>query len=163
MRILLFLALVIPITAQAERIFDSSFHRFEVYEMQNSEFDEKKCFIIAHPTKSDTDNYSRKTPYLMITRYQDRRKEEISIYGGFEYKLNSKVLIAVDEKKFELITNGDLAWARNRYDDASIIQLMLDSAELKVRSDAASSTFAIDEYSLKGIARAYSRMRSICR
>lgn len=163
MRILFLFLILFSIPAQAERIFDSSFHRFEVYEIQDSEFDEKKCFIITHPIKSDSDNYSRKTPYLMITRYQDRRKEEVSIYGGFEYKLNSKVLIAIDEKKFELVTNGDMAWARSRYEDASIIQIMLDSAELKVRSDAASSTFAIDEYSLKGIARAYSRMRSICK
>lgn len=165
-KLLIFLSsiLLLSLTPQAfaKRIFDSRFYNWTIYETQDGEFEEKKCFMIMNPVKSDSDYYSRKDPYFMITRYQNRRIEEISLYSGFEYKLNSKVLISIDNLKFDLVTNKDMAWARNKYEDASIIQIMLDSAYLKVRADSSTSSYAVDEYSLKGIARAYSRLKSIC-
>lgn len=151
------------IDAENSRILDSSFYEWNVYETQDSELDEKKCFMIAHPKNSDSDNQARKESYLMITRYQGRRIEEVSLYMGMNYKLNSKVLISIDDIKFSLNTNEDMAYARSSFDDAAIIQIMLDSSYLKARADSDNGTFAIDDYSLKGVARAYSRMRYICR
>ncbi len=145
------------------KVLDSSFYQWTVYELQENELEEKKCFMVAHPAESETDNYSRKKPYIMITRYQNRRFEEFSVYSGFEYKIGSKILISIDRTKFNLFSNNDLAWAKSRYDDASIIQVMLDSAQLMLRADAANGTFAVDTYSLKGIAKAYRRMREICK
>ena len=52
-------------------------------------------------------------------------------------------------------TNGDTAWALTKFDDVEIIQSLLKSAILRVRSNSALGTYAVDEYSLKGIARAY--------
>lgn len=145
------------------QIIDSSFFRWTVYEIQGEDGEEKRCYMVSHPVKTDSDQPYRDKSYIIITRYQNRRIEEIGINSGFDYKLNGKVLISIDDKRFQLPTNQDMAWARNKNDDVIIIQQMLNSAIVKVRADSAIGTYAIDEYSTKGIAKAYSRMRAICK
>ncbi len=106
------------IDAENSRVLDSSFYEWNVYEVQDSELDEKKCFMIAKPKKTDSDNQARKESYLMITRFQGRRTEEVSLYMGINYKLNAKVLISIDDIKFSLNTNKDMAYARNSFGES---------------------------------------------
>ncbi|MFM8186309.1 MAG: hypothetical protein ACKN9I_05220, partial [Alphaproteobacteria bacterium] len=106
---------------------------------------------------------ARKQPFLMITRYQRERSEEVSVFGGFDYKINSYLLLLIDNQQFRLKTKIDFAWAKTRADDIRIIETLLNSRSAKIRSDSAIGTFAIDEYNLKGIAKAYKRMKQICK
>jgi hypothetical protein len=145
------------------QIIDSSFYNWTVYEIQETEIDYKKCYIVSRPSKSTSNHNSRLKPYLMITRYQKERIEEVSIYSGYEYKLNSKANIMIDNRQFTMIAKADMAWNKTKYDDLDMINNILNGGILKVRSDSAFGTFAIDEYSLKGVAKAYNRMREICR
>ena len=61
-----------------------------------------------------------------------------------------------------MVAKGNMAWAKTRTEDAIIIQKMINSGVLKVRSDSALGTFGVDEYSLKGMAKAYRSMKKIC-
>jgi hypothetical protein len=144
------------------QIIDSSFYQWQVYEIQENELDYKRCYIVSHPVKSDSNHNSRQKPYLMIARFQKDRSEEVSIFSGFEYKLNSEVFILVDDNQFKLLAKNDIAWAKTKTEDIKIIEVMLQSAILKVRSDSAVGTYAVDEYSLEGITKAYQRMKEIC-
>lgn len=145
------------------QVIDSSFFQWTVYEMQENELDYKKCYIVVHPIKTDTDHSSRHRPYIMITRFQKDRSEEVSVFSGFEYKLNSEIFMLVDDAQFKLRAKKDIAWAKTRSEDVAIIQTMLNSGGAKIRSDSAIGTYAVDQYSLKGITRAYNRMREICK
>lgn len=156
------LLFLLPHISQAQ-IVDSSFYSWKVYEIQENELTPKQCYIVSHPIKSDSNQPSRKKPYFMIARFQKERDEEVSIYGGFEYKINSKVFVAVDDYQFQLIAGKDIAWTRNKGEDIGVIRTLLNSAKVKVRSDSAIGTFAIDEYSLQGITKAYARMKEICK
>jgi len=144
------------------QIIDSSFFGWTIYELQKNEFEEKKCYMVNYPVKSESDHNSRIRPYIMITRYKNKRVEEFSIYSGFEYRLHSKVFVSIDDQIFQMTTNEDMAWAKTKKEDAVIIQKILNSANLKTRADSSIATFAVDEYSLKGVTRAYSRLKSIC-
>lgn len=158
-----FLTLIFYGFSANSQIIDSSFYGWTVYEIQETELDEKQCYIISRPIKSDSNHSSRQKPYIMITRFQKDRNEEISLYGGFGFKGNSEVFFLVDNYQFKLLAKQDLAWARTRIEDVRIIELMLNGSTIKTRSDSAIGTYAVDEYSLKGITRAYARMREICR
>lgn len=149
-----------PATSQ---IIDSSFYDWTVYEIQENELSYKKCYIVTHPKKSDTDHNGRQKPYLMITRFQKDRSEEVSIFAGFEYKLNSDIFLLIDNTQFKIFAKKDIAWAKTKGEDIAIIERMLRSGNLKVRSDSSIGTYAVDEYSLKGITRAYARMREVCK
>ncbi len=144
------------------QVIDSMVYGWKIYEYGDEEQGHKECYIVSYPQNSESDHNQREKPYLMIARYQESRTEEVSIYGGFEYKLNSEIVALIDNQQFKLRTKDDMAWAASSADDALIIQKLLNAAILKVRSNSSVSTFAIDEYSLKGITRAYARMRQIC-
>ncbi len=151
-------------TIQAKsQVIDSSFYEWTVYEIQENELEDKQCYIVSHPVKSDSDHNSRQNPYVMITRFQKDRVEEVSVFGGFEFKMSSDVLFRVDSKEFNLIAKNDIAWAATKFADVKIIESLLNGAVLKIRSDSAIGTYAVDEYSLKGITRAYARMKEICK
>lgn len=145
------------------QVIDSKYFDWTVYEYQESDFAFKKCYIVSHPTTSDSDDNSRKKPFLMITRYQKNRSEEISVFGGYEFKMSSEIFMIIDAFQFHLKAKGDMAWVPSKYEDIAIIETMLNGSTVKVRSDSAHGTYAIDEYSLKGITLAYLRMKEICR
>jgi hypothetical protein len=45
---------------------DSNFYNWEIYEINQEDSDFKKCYMVNYPFKSDTNDTSRKKPYLMI-------------------------------------------------------------------------------------------------
>ena len=143
---------------------DSNFYNWKIYEIADeNDPDFKKCYIVNHPSNSDTNDTARKQPFLMITRYQRERSEEVSVFAGFDYKINSHLLLLIDNQQFRLKTKIDFAWAKTRADDIRIIETLLSSKSAKIRSDSAIGTYSIDEYNLKGIAKAYRRMKQICK
>ncbi len=160
--VIFLLSFLINLQNSAAQILDSEFYGWRVYEIQESELDYKKCYIASHPITSESDHNSRQRPYLMIARFQKDRVEEVSISSGYEYKLNSVVKILIDEEQFRFVAKKDLAWAASKSQDLLVINKMLQSGIVKVRSDAAIGAFAVDEYSMKGVVRAYARMREIC-
>ena len=144
------------------QVIDSSFYNWTVYEMKTGEYGNKKCYMISHPISTKSNHNDRQKPYIVITRYQNERYEEVGIYGGFEYKIGSNIFIAIDDLKFTFVTNKDMAWTQTKSQDSFIIQEMLNRQSLMIRSDSSVGTFAVDDYSLKGIAKAYNRVKTIC-
>lgn len=162
MRIILILISLFLATSSQAQIIDAAFFDWTIYEAEIEETGEKKCYMVAHPSSSITNHNMRDKPYISITRYQNRRIEEFSISAGFEIKINDRVFVMVDDRKFSLISNGEGAWTRSQIEDAIIIQKILNSSIVKIRLDSAIGTYAVDEYSLKGVAKAYNRLRHIC-
>jgi hypothetical protein len=147
-------------TSLAQTI-DSMYYGWIVYE--HGEGLDKKCYIASEPVKSDTSYTSIRNPYLSITHFTSNNTEEVSLYSGYEYKISSEVFLLIDDVQMQLFTRDDMAWAKGDAFDKKIITLMLKSKYLKARSDSAIGTYTIDEYSMKGITRAYSRMKELCK
>jgi hypothetical protein len=73
------------------------------------------------------------------------------------------VHILIGGQQKHLFTEKDTAFAKNEYEDKEIIEKMLNSETIKVRSDSSFGNYAVDEYSLKGFNRAYERMKTLCK
>lgn len=146
----------------AQQTLDGIYYDWSVFVLDNLG-EEKKCYIASFPNKSLGNYKDSREPYILITKFQDRGNEEISVYSGFEYKISSDVHIAVDVKQFTLFTNSDMAWARNKDEDKNIIESMLNGKTLKTRAESLHAEYVIDEYSLKGMTRAYRRMKELCK
>jgi hypothetical protein len=125
--------------------------------------EEKKCYVASFPKKSIGNYKKGREPYLLITRFQEAQVEEVSIFCGFEYKINSNIYISIDGQQFTLKTKEDVAWAKTKNDDKKIIETMLDAVMLKVRAESVNAEYVVDEYSLKGLVRAYKRMKELCK
>jgi hypothetical protein len=142
------------------QVIDSMYYGWVVYEI--GEGDERRCYTASAPHTTNSSYTSFRAPYLAVTRYYKNRNEEISVYSGYEYKINSDIYLLIGANQKEIYTKGDMAWAKSDYDDKEIITLMLRNAFVKVRSDSSFGNFAIDEYQLKGFARAYARIKELC-
>lgn len=145
------------ITAQT---IDSMYYSWVVYEYGDG--DDRKCYIAATPHKSDSSYTGFRNSYLAITRYAKSRSEEVSLYSGYEYKISRDVYLLIGDVQKQLYTKEDMAWAKSDYEDKDIITLMLKSESVKARSDSSFGNYSIDEYQMKGLTRAYARMKVLC-
>ncbi len=146
------------------QVVDSIFYNWTVYEYDDENEDEgKKCYIVSFAKNSISSHTAKRSPHLIITRFAKSRTEEISVYAGYEYKINSNAYILINQNQYKLFTDGEAAWFRNNIDDKIIIQKMLETDIIRFRSDSAIGTYAVDEYYMRGITRAYSRMKELCK
>lgn len=148
------------------QIADSIHHSWTVFE-----YDEeveghfellKRCYAMSRPAQTKTNHTGKRDVYLAITRFDHDRSEEVNISAGFEYKGKSKVYVVVGDQNFEFFTRRDGAWLSRAMHDKRFIKKMLESDFVKVRSDSAFGSYAVDTYSLKGFARAYKRLKNLC-
>jgi hypothetical protein len=137
------------------------YYGWVVYEVDENS-DNKKCYIATTPKKTDTSYTRVRIPYIAITRYAKNRVEEISVYSGYEYKISSDVYLLIDGVQKKLFTKNDMAWALLKSTDKDIIQTMLKSEYVRVRSDSSTGDYSVDDYSMKGLTRAYARMKMLC-
>jgi hypothetical protein len=162
---LLFLLFSFDVFSQT---LDGIYYDWSVFILENAG-EEKKCYIASFPKKS-IGNYDTKhkdknprEPYVLITRFQEKQVEEVSIYSGFEYKIGSNIYISVSGQQFTMHTKEDIAWTKTKEEDKGIINALLDSTTLKVRAESSKAEYVVDEYSLKGLTRAYRRMKELCK
>ena len=120
--------------AQAQ-IVNGVYSGWSVYEYGKNV--DKKCYIAANPKNTVTSYTSSRKPYFSITKYFKSGLEEVSVYGDYEYKISSPVYLLITNQQLQLFTNGKFAWAENSYKDKEIINLILKSDYIKVRSDSA--------------------------
>ncbi len=148
------------------QIIDSIHYSWHVFEFKEKIEDElepiRRCYIMSDPKNSQTSYTGKRDAYLSVTRFENERKEEVSISAGFEFKLSSKINVVVGNKDFKFFTKFNAAWLNSGYKDKEFIEEMLKNDFVKIRSDSAVGSYAIDEYSLKGFARAYKRMKELC-
>lgn len=156
---LVFLSLF-GVEAFAQRV-DGTYYDWTVFELDEAG-EGKKCYIASFPKKSIGNHPIKREPYILITRFNDKKVEEVSIFSGYEYKLNSDIFVSIDGKQYRMFAKDDIAWAKNEEQDKEMIQKMLSGKEMKIRGESAKGTYSVETYSLKGVTRAYKRMKDLC-
>lgn len=126
---------------------------------------EKKCYIASFAKETKGNYTGDRKPYIMIVRFNTREIEQISIFSGFSYKKNGFIYLSLGNEHTRMVTKDDRAWNRTEEEDKAIITKLVnsDSDTIKVRSDSSDGKYAIDTYSLNGFARAYKRMKDLCK
>lgn len=150
------------VSLYAEQTLDGIYYDWSVFTL-NDIGEEQKCYVVSFPKKSIGNYKNTREPYILITKFKDKNVEEVSIFSGFEYKVGSDIYISIDGKQYTLFTKDDIAWAKNKEQDKEIITNLLNGYLLKVRAESSKSEYIVDEYSLKGLTRAYKRMRELCK
>ena len=76
-----------PKTVFAQEV-DSIYYGWAVHEYESDD-GVRQCYVSSFPQKSDSNHTTDREPYILITRYAKKRIEEVSVYSGYEYKINS--------------------------------------------------------------------------
>lgn len=124
------------------------------------------CFVISAPKKTDSDKkISHRDPaHFLVTHFMARKvKGQISTIIGFPFKEQSTVALKVDDKAFELYTNGDTAWAAAADVEVSIVKAMKVAKILTVSGTSVRGTQTTDYYSMAGFNKALEKIDVACR
>lgn len=88
---------------------------------------------------------------------------EVSFRGGYEFAESEPVTVQIGDRKFELFTNGETAWAMSGDQDRQIAQAMKAGAEAVITGvSKRSGTTTKDTFSLKGFTAAFEDAQRRC-
>jgi len=121
------------------------------------------CYLVGRPQKSDSAGVARKAPVAMVThRPSESISNVISFVEGYPLKSGTDAALEIDDKKFDLFTNDDSAWARTAELDRAIVSALLKGRTATVKGTLHSGKPATDTYSLAGFGKALALIDEAC-
>ena len=122
----------------------------------------KICYIASIPIKQEGNYNKRGEPYILVTNINNNA-DEISVSSGYNYKKASEVDLQFGINKIKFFTHENIAWAKSKEEDLSVIRAMKVGADVIVKGTSTLNTNSIDTYSLIGFTAAYNKMKEICK
>lgn len=121
------------------------------------------CYLVGRPQKTESAGVARKAPVAMVThRPSENIANVISFVEGYPLKTGSDVALEIDDKKFDLFTNDDSAWARTAELDRTIVSTLAKGRTATVKGTPNNGKPTIDTYSLAGFAKALALIDEAC-
>lgn len=124
---------------------------------------DRVCWIYSEPQKAKGNYTKRGRIYSLVTkRPGEGITDQVQFTAGYSFKKGSVVEVRIGSKKFELFTNKDTAWARNKNEDHAIVAAMRGGATMVVRGESSRGTKTTDTYSLSGVTAAHKAITKAC-
>jgi hypothetical protein len=124
---------------------------------------QKICYLIGEPSKSEPGNAKRAKIFASVThRPHDKISNEVSFNAGYLFKEGSDAELTVDNKKFELFTNKDAAWAHDAATDKALVDALAKGKQAVMKGVSARGTATIDTYTLAGFGQALGEIDKAC-
>ncbi|CTQ49534.1 invasion associated locus B family protein [Jannaschia donghaensis] len=128
-----------------------------------------QCWIVSAPksirnTRDGQEVPARRGDIRLFVSYWpgNDKKGEVSATGGYPYADGSTVTIEIGSDRYEMFTDGELAWAASPTDDARIIASMKRGSQAVVSGRSGRGTQTQDTFSLLGFTAAVSDAESRC-
>ena len=130
---------------------------------QFTENGNKACYMASQPKKAEGNYKKRGDVYAIVThRPGEKLRDEVSILAGYSYKKDSAVKVTIGGATFELFTQGDGAWAKDKPSDKSLVKAMIKGSSMVVKGTSSRGTKTTDTFSLKGFTKAYAAIGKAC-
>src|SRR5215207_3172369 len=121
------------------------------------------CYLVGQPQRSDSAGLARKSPVAMVThRPTENISNVVSFVEGYPLKEGSDVALEIGERKFDLFTKDDSAWARTAELDRTIVSLLSRSKNAVVKGMPQKGKPTTDTYALAGFAKALALIDKAC-
>lgn len=128
-----------------------------------TESGKKVCYVVSKPTKTAPANVRRGEIYFIVShRPADNVRDEVSLYVGYPFKKDSASVV-IGSSTFDMITDGENAWARDAEMDKTMVQAMIKGSTMTVRGVSTRGTNTTDTYSLLGFTAARKTINEACR
>lgn len=127
----------------------------------------KECWSVTIPKESvNTRNGQpvsvRRGDILLFVTYRPKSPAEISFTGGYPFAKGSKITVDIDGKEFELIADGEWAWATPGSDNA-ILAAMKNGSQAMLTARSGKGTQTKDTFSLRGFTAAMTEAETRCK
>jgi len=129
----------------------------------------KECWGVSPPkeTVNSRDGkpvtVKRSDILLFVTFRPGQAGGETSFTGGYPFAGGSKVTVDVGGAKFEMITDGEWAWAASPDDDAKLMAALQKGTTATLTAHSAKGTETKDTFSLRGFTAAMQEASSRCK
>ena len=124
---------------------------------------QKVCYLIGEPSKSEPANAKRAKVFASVThRPHDKISNEVSFNAGYLFKEGSDAELTIDNRKFELFTNKDTAWARDAATDKAVVEALAKGKQAVMKGVSARGTATTDTYALAGFGQALGEIDKAC-
>jgi hypothetical protein len=121
------------------------------------------CYLVGRPQKTDSAGIDRKAPVAMVThRPSENISNVVSFVEGYPLKTGSDAALEIDDKKFDLFTNDDSAWARTAELDRTIVSTLAKGRTATVKGTPHNGKPTTDTYSLAGFGKALALIDEAC-
>jgi hypothetical protein len=122
------------------------------------------CFIGSEPTKSEG-KYTKRGDVMFLVTHRPAEKSVgvINFQTGYTFKADSDGTLIIDDKSFQLFTDGGDAWARDAKTDKAVIAAMIRGVQMIIKGTSAHGTATTDTFSLKGFTSAYKVASKACK
>jgi hypothetical protein len=121
------------------------------------------CYLAGSPEKSESGGISRRSPSGMVThRPAENIANVISFVEGYTLKQGSGVALDIGDRKFQLFTDGDGAWARTSDLDRTIVTTLAAGHTAVVKGISPQGRTTVDVYSLAGFDKALALIDKAC-
>ncbi|UWQ17728.1 invasion associated locus B family protein [Jannaschia sp. M317] len=163
--LLLSAALAMPVAAQESSNRVNTETDWSVFVEDNP----TQCWIVSAPksirnTRDGREVAARRGDIRLFVSYWpgSEKKGEVSATGGYPYADGSTVTIEIGSDRFEMFTDGELAWAASPTDDERIISAMKRGAQAVVTGRSGRGTRTQDTFSLLGFTAAVTDAEERC-
>lgn len=128
----------------------------------------KECWAVSAPketvnTRDGKPVTVRRGDILLFVTYRPGTAEgEVSFSGGYPFAGGSTVDLDIAGTKFDLITDGEWAWAGSKEEDAKVIAALKSGASATLTARSARGNQTRDTFSLLGISAALAEAAKRC-
>lgn len=127
-----------------------------------------KCHVTSKPEKSvfvnekDKDR-KRGRVYVLVSRLA-HCADPAMVTIGLGYQTNQKepITATIGTRSFELVSQGERAWALSDHDELQLIESMKKGKDLVITATSKWGRATKDTYSLKGFSAAWARAKTTC-
>ena len=124
----------------------------------------KMCWVVSAPTKIENSKagVSRGDIQLLVTYRPGQANGEVSFTGGYPFKPNSTVKMAIGSSVYSLYVDGEWAWPASASDDTQIRESMKRGATALMTAESSRGTVTKDTFSLNGFTAALEAAEQNC-
>ena len=129
----------------------------------------KECWGVSSPkeTVNSRDgkpvSVKRSDILLFVTFRPGQAGGETSFTGGYPFAAGSTVTVNIGGTGFEMISDGEWAWAASADDDARILAALQKGTDATLTAHSAKGTQTSDTFSLRGFTAAMAEAASRCK
>lgn len=123
----------------------------------------KVCYMVSQPKKAEGNYTKRGDVFALVThRPAEQTKNVFSYVTGYTYKDGSDVTVEVNNNKFTLFTQKDMAWTPDQDSDNKIAESIRKGSKMVVKGTSSRGTLTTDSFSLKGSGGAHDAINKAC-
>ena len=123
----------------------------------------KICFAQSIPVIRAPKKLKREPSRLFVSfRPAEKIKNEVSVTGGYEYKVKAPVKAKSGKKVYDLFSKGRFAWVVDNEDESKLISTMKKASRLMIIGNNEKGDQTTDHYSMMGFTKAYNAAKISC-